>query len=103
MPPKHGPEAAVCFFIVGLCLSFSLGGGLGPSLGDMEQARFEEDQRLFELQRKMAELEALGVQEHGPIDGQKHLDGSAAWAKLARATPCEGQSWVCHNVQWFCC
>ena len=28
------------------------------SRGDMEQARFDEDQKLFELQRKMAELEA---------------------------------------------
>jgi len=33
----------------------------------MEQARFEEDQKLFELQRKMAELEE-GVQVNSVCD-----------------------------------
>ncbi|CAK9033686.1 unnamed protein product [Durusdinium trenchii] len=37
---------------------FSKGADIGADLvSDMEEARFEEDQKLFELQRKMAELE----------------------------------------------
>lgn len=41
-----------------LSATFGVGGAIVR--GDMEEARFEEDQKLFELQRKMAELEAWG-------------------------------------------